>query len=269
MIHAYLLTGGSEGDRVALAKYLAAALLCQEPSRGEPCGRCRCCQLLASNAHPDFHLLKPAGASLKIKQVRELQSKLTRRSFLGAGQIAILAGADTMTEAAANCLLKTLEEPPEGTCIILLAAQADLLLPTIRSRCQEITLSATGTALPAGADYWSRLLTAGSLEVMLQQIVPELEKEDNLTAVLEAMALACRDQVVWSLTGEEALVMQPPGQLITVSGLTPLQVWRCFQLIENTRAEVERNANRRLALEVLIFRLYHQFSQGGELKCLL
>lgn len=259
-VHAYLLTGGSEEDRVALARHMAAALLCREPDRGEPCGHCSHCQQLAGNYYPDFHFLEPRGASLKINQVRELQSKLSRRSFQGAGQIAVLAGADTMTEAAANCLLKTLEEPPEGTYIILLAAQPELILPTVRSRCQELNLAAKAVDLPAGVDYWRRLLTAG-LEEMLQEILPELEKEDDLAAVLQAMALACRDQMVWHMTGEQALILQP-GKFISLPEFTPLQAWRCFQLIESTRAAVERNANRRLVLEVFLFRLHHQFSRG-------
>jgi len=261
LAHAYLLVGGNEGDRIDLARYLAAALVCQEPRRGEPCGRCHCCRQLASNSYPDFHFLEPQGASLKINQVRELERKLSLRSFQGGAQLAVLAGADTMTEAAANCLLKTLEEPPEGTYIILLATQPDLLLPTIRSRCLELRLAATEGTLPAGAGYWERLVAA-DLGKMLQEILPDLEKEDDLPATLQAIALACRDQLVWRLTGATTLLLQS-GHLL-LPDLTPLQLWRCFQIVEAARAAVERNANRRMVLEVLIFKLHRQFSQGGE-----
>ncbi|NLW06442.1 MAG: hypothetical protein GX039_00430 [Clostridia bacterium] len=264
MVHAYLFTGGNEEDRVALAKFLAAALLCQEPGEGEPCGSCRHCLQLAANNHPDFHYLEPRGASFKIDQIRELQRMLARRSFQGAGQIAVLAGADTMTEAAANCLLKILEEPPANTYLVLLAVQGDLLLPTIRSRCQELVLSVPESDLPAEVDYWRKFLAA-DLKVMLQEILPQMEKEGDLSAVLKSIARACRDQLVWKLTGETALVLQPE-QLVKAPGLAPLQLWRCFQLIESTRAALERNANRRLALEALLFGLHYQLSQGGELK---
>lgn len=261
LVHAYLLAGGSEGDRVDLARHLAAALVCQESSQGEPCGCCRRCQQLTGGSYPDFHLLEPQGASLKISQIRELQRKLSLRSFQGGARIAVLAGADTMTEAAANCLLKTLEEPFEGTYIILLAAQPALLLPTIRSRCQELHLSAVENDIPAVINYWPRL-AAADIGVMLREILPELEKEGEPAAVLGAMALACRDQLTWQLTGETALLLQP-GYSVAPE-LTPLQLWRCFQIIEGARAAVERNANRRLALEVLIFSLHRQICQGGE-----
>ncbi|KYH33812.1 DNA polymerase III subunit delta' [Neomoorella mulderi] len=261
LVHAYLLAGGSEAARMELARYLAATLNCQEPREGEPCGRCRSCQQMAGGNHPDFYLFKPQGATLKIDQIRELERQLTFRAFQGGARVAVLAGADTMTEAAANCLLKTLEEPPEGAYLILLAAQPDLLLPTIRSRCQELHLGGEGGVSPAGATYWNRLAGAG-LAAMLQEILPELEKEDDLPAVLQAMALACRDQLVWQLTGTATLLLQP-GYLLPVP-LSPAKAWRCFQLIQAARAAIERNGNRRLALEVLMFNLHRELASTPE-----
>jgi len=267
--HAYLLAGGSAEARLELAGYLAAALNCQDPRQGEPCGRCHSCRQMAGGNHPDFHLVAPGGSSLKIEQIRELERQLGRRSFQGGARVAVLAGADTMTDAAANCLLKTLEEPPEGAYLILLAAQGDLLLPTIRSRCQEVRLTGEGSITPAGAGYWTRLAGA-DLASMLEEILPELEQETDLPATLQAIALACRDQLVWQWTGTATLLLQPANPL--PAPLPPERIWRCFRHLQAARAAVERHANRRLALEVMLFNLhrelgksYHRFCQrAGE-----
>ncbi|MDN5344115.1 MAG: polymerase subunit delta [Clostridia bacterium] len=255
--HAYLLAGGGEAERLELARYLATALNCQNLQGGEPCGRCRSCRQMAGGNHPDYHLIRPRGATLKIDQIRELEGRLGYRSFQGGARIAVLEGADTLTEAAANCLLKTLEEPPAGTYFILLAAQPDLLLPTIRSRCQEVLLGTAGIVPANGADYWSRL-AGGDLAVLLEEILPGLEEEEDLPGVLQAIALACRDQLVWQLTGSAKLLLQPGCPL--APPLPPAKIWRCFQLIQAARAAIERNANRRLALEVLMFNLHRELA---------
>ncbi|WP_258361026.1 DNA polymerase III subunit delta' [Moorella sulfitireducens (nom. illeg.)] len=252
LAHAYLLAGGSEAARLELAGYLAAALNCREPREGEPCGSCRSCRQMAGGNHPDFYLIQPQGSTLKIDQIRELEKLLTFRAFQGGARVAVLAGADAMTDAAANCLLKTLEEPPQGAYLILLAARPDMLLPTIRSRCQELHLAREGGVSPAGVAYWNRLAKAG-LAAKLQGILPEMEKEDDLPGVLQAMALACRDQLVWQLTGTATLLLQPEDFLPVP--VPPGRLWRCFRFIQAAQAAVERNGNRRLALEVLIFNL--------------
>ncbi|AKX92872.1 DNA polymerase III subunit delta' [Moorella thermoacetica] len=265
LAHAYLLVGGSEEGRRAEAIYLATALNCRYLQGGEPCGSCHSCRQMAGGNHPDFYLLEPRGTNLKIAQIRELEARLALQAFQGGVKVAVLAGADTMTEAAANCLLKTLEEPPEGTYLILLAAQPDPLLPTIRSRCQEIHLEGAMAISQAGTGYWARLVAA-DLPVIMEEILPELEKEADLPAVLTGMALACRDQLVWQLTGSATLLLKP-GEPLTPF-LAPSRLWACFWTIQDTLAALEHNANHRLALEVMMFKLYTQFSgeaiHGGE-----
>ncbi|BCV19989.1 DNA polymerase III subunit delta' [Moorella sp. Hama-1] len=257
LAHAYLLAGGGADERRSQALYLATALNCSNLQEGEPCGRCPSCRQMASGNHPDFYLVEPRGASLKIAQIRELQARLALQAYQGGVRVAVLAGADNMTEAAANCLLKTLEEPPEGTYLILLAAQPDRLLATIRSRCQELHLEGAAAIAPAGAHYWERLATA-DLQVIMTEVLPELEKEEDLPAVLAAMALACRDQLVWQLTGTATLLLHPDAP--PAHTLAPSRLWASFQAIQETLAALEHNANRRLALEVLMFKLY---AQGG------
>ena len=139
--HAYLITGSPGVGKATLARALAAALLCQ--GEGDPpCNTCRACHLVASGNHPDLHVVesKRVGARLKIEQVRELQHQLALTPVEGHWRVAILRRFEEATTSAANALLKTLEEPPPYVVLAVLASDADRLLPTIVSRCQQVPL---------------------------------------------------------------------------------------------------------------------------------
>jgi DNA polymerase-3 subunit delta' len=139
--HAYLFTGPPGVGKTTLARALAAALLCQ--GEGEPpCGTCRACRLVASGNHPDLHVVvsQRPGASLKIEQVRDLQRQLALTPVEARWRVAILRRFEEATTSAGNALLKTLEEPPPYVVLAVLASDADRLLPTIVSRCQQVPL---------------------------------------------------------------------------------------------------------------------------------
>ncbi|MFK7800716.1 MAG: DNA polymerase III subunit delta' [Anaerolineae bacterium] len=144
--HAWLFTGPSQVGRTRLATIFAQALNCEsEHPESRPCGICRKCKLIASGRHPDLLLVEPSvGArgneTIKIDQMRELQKDLNRTAMEGPFKIAIISGFDAANPSAANAFLKTLEEPPPNTVLILTASESDALLPTINSRCRTINL---------------------------------------------------------------------------------------------------------------------------------
>ena len=137
--HALLLTGPAGIGLRQFANLLAARLLCHQP--GEyMCGECRSCILFKAGNHPDLILLEPeeAGKQLKVELVRELVEFMHHTSQYGRKKLAIIDPADAMNRSSANSLLKTLEEPPADTLIILLSHQPSRLPVTVRSRCQRI-----------------------------------------------------------------------------------------------------------------------------------
>ncbi|MFX4262896.1 DNA polymerase III subunit delta' [Pelotomaculum propionicicum] len=136
--HAYLFAGPEGVGKETTALSFARALLCSSPTGGDACGVCRECRQVSGGNHPDFSLVEPSGSSIKIEQVREIQRRAPYRPYQGGRKVFLIRQAEAMTAEAANCILKTLEEPPADTVFILVSARPQLLLPTILSRCQAI-----------------------------------------------------------------------------------------------------------------------------------
>ena len=133
--HAYLFSGPDGIGKRLMAMALARAIVCLE-QRG--CGHCLACRKIDHQNHPDLHILEPDGNSIKIEQIRSFQRELNFKPLEAPRKICMIEQADTMTVGAANSLLKTLEEPRGDTLLILLSAQPNRLLETIRSRCQPL-----------------------------------------------------------------------------------------------------------------------------------
>jgi DNA polymerase-3 subunit delta' len=134
-----LLFSGDEGvgkERTAVA--FAAALLCRERGEDGACGVCPECRLFAASSHPNYLHIVPETQFLRIDEIRALQEELALKAFSDRPRVAILCPADRMTPQAANALLKTLEEPPRETHLILVAHRVAGMLPTIVSRCQRV-----------------------------------------------------------------------------------------------------------------------------------
>jgi DNA polymerase-3 subunit delta' len=143
--HALLLAGLPGLGKSQFARELAQSLLCEQPADdGMACQQCRSCARFAAGTHPDFFQIEPdePGKVIKIDQIRELTQRFTLASHQGGERIAIIQPAEQMNLAAANSLLKCLEEPPAGTLMLLISVNPSLLPATILSRCQRLDFSA-------------------------------------------------------------------------------------------------------------------------------
>jgi DNA polymerase III subunit delta' len=162
MPHALLLTGPEGIGKLALAEALARAAMCTEPgSGGGACGHCQSCRLHAADTHPDMtRLTIPEDKTqILVDQIRELAETMGLSRSMGAHRVAILWPADAMNPNAANSLLKTLEEPPARSLLILVTAEPSRLPATIRSRCQIAAVP-----LPPVADTRAWLAEEGVAE---------------------------------------------------------------------------------------------------------
>lgn len=139
--HAYLITGPASIGKTAIARAMAMAFNCLA-DEGRPCQICRACTLIAKGSYPDVTTIEAEriGGTLKIDQIREMQRVASLRPYEAQNRVILLRRFHEANVAAQNALLKTLEEPPANVKLILTAEDGNLLLPTIRSRCQPLPL---------------------------------------------------------------------------------------------------------------------------------
>ncbi len=145
--HAYLLSGPPHVGKMTLAINLSQAVNCLE-GPGVPCGSCTQCTRIAQGLHADIRTLAPgqgedarsARTMIGISDIKEALHRVSLNPYEGSTSVVIFDGAEFMSDDAANALLKTLEEPPPQVMFLLLTANEGALLPTIRSRCQTLSL---------------------------------------------------------------------------------------------------------------------------------
>jgi len=140
--HALMFTGPKGVGKYSTAVLFAAALFCPER---RPDG-CPSCHKVARGVHPDLHLVEAEGSQILIQQIRELEGELSIKPKESTRKVVIIDEAGTMNQDAANAFLKTLEEPPPETYMILVVESREALLPTVASRCHEVRFSALGKA---------------------------------------------------------------------------------------------------------------------------
>ena len=168
LAHGLLFHEDPGAGGMELARWIAQRVNCREPSRA-PCGECQECRWIAADQHPDVTRLSPEGDSkqITIQVVRDLAADLSLTAHGRGYKIAIFQPAEAMNVFAANALLKTLEEPPKRTLVLLVTSQPSRLLPTLRSRCSRLRLAGPAREVAAnylegarGAGPWSEALAA-------------------------------------------------------------------------------------------------------------
>lgn len=205
--HAYIITGVSGGEAEEFAKYLAAVYVCSGQG-DKPCGVCSGCRKAESGIHPDIiWVTVPEGKRfISVEQVRQLRAEAYIRPNEAARKVFIIKDAQTMNDSAQNALLKVLEDGPEYLAFLLLAEYPQQLLPTIRSRCETLSLivrphgdsAELDAQLLAEADELARLLIRGETRALVEYTVGLESKKwekDVLLAFFGAVETALQPEL--------------------------------------------------------------------------
>lgn len=177
--HAYLFVGATNSGKMALAQWLAQRLFCTNLQNGQPCGQCAECQRIEEGNNPDYLIIKTETRTIGVDEIRGLKQELSKSGLEGQQRVFVIQDADKMTPAAANSLLKFLEEPASQVLIILTTTRLARILPTIQSRLQIVTLQA-----PALADR--------------QQAIQALGIDTTLSHVLSTTQFSLEDIQGWT-----------------------------------------------------------------------
>ena len=290
---AYLFVGPAGVGKETVARYFAQLIFCQQDTQPPTvCGTCLACRKVDSGNHPDLQIIQPDGNELKIGQIRELQKQIIYEPLEANWEVYILTDVDRMNDYAENALLKTLEEPPASSVLILLTSNIRVLLPTTRSRCQilqfhpmptqelaEILVErfsvapeqATRLAITADGAI-GKALTQLEKDDVLTETVPEILKTtDRLAAFRLAEHIKDNPETLGELVTwyRDLLFLQQgaPSDLIThihciaelqriVPQYSGLRIQQAIQTVFNTKSLIENtNTNATLALEVMCLKL--------------
>jgi len=230
LAHAYLFSGEPGIGKRLTAYALAAALNCETPGPAGGCGACPACRRIAGGIHPDVRIVMPesrdeqllstwsskeiekASDEIKIDQIRRAQESISLKPSEGRKKVLIVDGAETMNEASQNAFLKTLEEPPGDSLIILITSLPQSLLPTIRSRCQTLvfqplprhTLAKVireNRGLSEEDAWFIAALSRGSLgRALAMDVQKEKADREQFLALREGLA-GMRDDEILTLAG--------------------------------------------------------------------
>ena len=296
--HAYLFAGPEGVGKELLARLFAQAANCEAAPEARPCGVCDSCKRIAKGNHPDVIFARPQAdlvargqmgkadfegtpsREIRVDEVRQLARRLSLAAAVGNRKVCVLTPADAINERAQNAILKTLEEPPPSTTFILVTAAPDVLLPTVRSRCQrvqfgpllpaDISAALVKTGVPkAEADVRAeaahgslgRALHLTAEEVarrgeVKKAVLAALMADDERPALDLAEAFSDREkaeQLVYSIREflHDSLVQLADGK----SSASPTSLLREHDLADEVVDALEQNGNGRLQVERLLLGL--------------
>jgi DNA polymerase-3 subunit delta' len=242
--HAYVFSGGQLELLERLAQTLAKTLNCLAPvKRGSAtidcCDRCLSCRKIERGNHPDIHWVRPESKSRVVTtdQIRELMRELQLKPSENARKVAVIVGADRMRVEAANAFLKTLEEPPGGSIVVLLTTDLQKVLETILSRCLRLNFGGEGL----GPVESAQVAWLASFSDIAAQEQNSLLGRYRLLDVLSQKLSAIKVSI------EEALTARSPGQQYKDVEKSLTEKWEA-ELAASIEAEYRRQRLDLLAL---------------------
>ena len=290
--HAYIFAGPRGCGRSLLARNFAKAVNC-EREKNVPCDSCASCKKIDKDSHPDVRWIRKdeKGKQIKISEMRELQSQIILKPYEGRYKVCIIVDAELMTTEAANSFLKTLEEPPCASLLILITEKPKDLLPTIVSRCQTVRLKPLGRDKLASilvSDYGMRKEKAeflsGFCEGRLEKAInygDDILKRKNaileefsgdecvenysaknrgeLSEKLNMLASWYRDLLIFKSMGNESLLINRDrigGVKKNAVNYKTDELIRMLEGVLNAKEKIESNVNPKLALTALFTQIH-------------
>lgn len=246
--HALLIVGQEGVGKREFSKAFARHVLCQHQNG---CGTCRTCLLFACGNHPDFFVMGPEGhGQIKIDQIRELIERLSTTAQQGGYRVVIIHAAHALNSAAANALLKTLEEPGAHTLLMLLTDRETFIPATLRSRTQKLTLEG-GEILPPLLEAYS----SSERAMLFQKIRMLVEGKSSAIAIAKTLLDAPLDKTLTFFQVACAELIQVRLGFVHAADAHALStrfslqhLFTCYDFIVLMRQKVNLNLNLNAAL---------------------
>ena len=269
--HSYLFLGTEGIGKKLIAKEFAKMLLCE--SNEKYCGNCKSCIEFDSNNNPDFTIVDPDGASLKIEQIRQIQKKIIEAPIISKKKVYILNDADLMTVEAQNCLLKTIEEPPEFVTIILIGSREQNFLNTIKSRCtaikfQNIESHKIKKYLKDKYDiddvsdemlslYQGSIRKAEDLKDKQQLYLNIIDIVDNIKNS-DLVEILKKADLIYKSQDEKYEILESMNVILLKKFKEDIRYLKCIDIVEETKKRIRANGNYNMCIDNMLFNIWEE-----------
>lgn len=270
ILHSYLFSGIEGIGKKLFAIEFAKKILCIEQNDEQE--NCLSCLKFKSSNHPDFMILEPENNVIKIEQIRNMQEKISEKPIVSKKKVYIIVDSDCMTKEAQNCLLKTLEEPPEYATIILTTANESKLLNTIKSRCikvkfnglleNEINQYLKQNEIVVNEENYIKI-SQGSIGKLLDI----KEDEDVYSQVNIVLENIDKNTLIDILNKAEILYSQKDKIQeildyinIYLYNTKDIRKINCIEYVEDTKRRLISNSNYDMCIDYLLLRMWEQIN---------
>ncbi len=269
--HSYLFIGKEGIGKKQIAKEFAKMILCLNEEKY--CNSCKSCIEFDTNNNPDFTLIEQDGTSIKIDQIRQMQKKIIETPIISNKKVYIIDNADLMTKEAQNCLLKTLEEPPEYAVIILIGSIESNFLSTIISRCMILKFQDISEA--EIREYLKEKHNITNLsEDMLQIFQGSIEKAENLIEKkelyeniseiiknikhLDMIDFLKKANIIYKLQEEKNNILESINIMLFKYSRDDRRYLNCIEIVEDTKKRLNANGNYNMCIDNMLFNIWEE-----------
>ena len=261
--HSFIFVGKPGIGKKQFAHQYAEMIMCLQDGKCDGNSvKCDSCIKFEGNANPDYAEITPDGKTLKIEQIRNLQARIVEKPITSRRKVYVIDDADLMSEESQNCLLKTLEEPPEYAVIILIVSNESRILPTIKSRCviikfQPLTSKEIKQVKPELSNDLIQLLEGSLLNAEnIEQKKEQYAQLSNLVNVLENKQLV-------EVFNSADLLYKGKDDIITLLEYLNLIFFsrneiNAIPIIEKTKKKILANNNYDMTIDYCLMNIWDE-----------
>ena len=271
--HSYLFIGTQGIGKKMIATEFAKMILCLDDNKY--CNHCKSCIEFDTNNNPDFVLISPDGNNIKIEQIRDIQKRIQEKPIISEKKVYIIDNADLMTTEAQNCLLKTLEEPPEFAVIILIGSNSNTFLPTIKSRCtimnfnkisdEEMTKYLREKCDVKNIDQNMLYMYQGSIGKALE-LKEKQEEYKNIENIInninryDLIDFINNAEILYKSKEEINDILDYINVILLNKAKDEYLYTNCIQIVENTKKRLKQNANYDMSIDNMLFNIWEEIN---------
>ena len=270
--HSYLFIGIDGIGKKLIAKELSKYVLCLNNGCNNTC---KSCIEFESNNHPDFKIIEPDGNSIKIEQIRNLQKRIQEKPIISKSKIYIINDADKMTKEAQNCLLKTLEEPPEFAIIILIGNNESLFLETIKSRCvilhfEKISNDDIKKYIEKNLEI--KNLSEDILKIFqgsigkVNSLKDKIAEYENIKNIIDninkkdLIDIINMSKIIYESKEEINSILEYINAVLIEKAINDYRFTKCIEIVENTKERLKNNGNYDMCIDNMLFNMWREIN---------